>query len=105
MGFPRQEYWSGLPCPSKGDLPDPEIEPRSPVLQADSLPSELGKAKSQVGKALLNPFSLLVFNANFLLEAGSFFFLSITSLTELSSLKSWLWPSYNSGQDHYSPEV
>ena len=32
MGFPRQEYWSGLPFPSPGDLPDPGIEPRSPVL-------------------------------------------------------------------------
>ena len=31
MGFPRQEYWSGLPCPPPGDLPDPEIEPRSPA--------------------------------------------------------------------------
>ena len=40
MGFSRQEYWSGLPCPSPGDLPDPGIEPVSPVapaLQADSL--------------------------------------------------------------------
>ena len=37
MGFSRQEYWSGLPFPSPGDLPDPGIEPRSPVLQADSL--------------------------------------------------------------------
>ena len=35
MGFSRQEYWSGLPFPSPGDLPDPGIEPRSPVLQAD----------------------------------------------------------------------
>ena len=35
MGFYRQEYWSGLPFPSQGDLPDPEIEPRSPTLQAD----------------------------------------------------------------------
>ena len=34
------EYWSGLPFPSPGDLPDPEIEPRSPELQVDSLPSE-----------------------------------------------------------------
>ena len=40
MGFSRQEYCSGLPYPSPGDLPDPEIEPRSPALQANSLPSE-----------------------------------------------------------------
>ena len=40
MGFPRQEYWSGLPFPAPGDLPDAGIEPRSPTLQADSLPSE-----------------------------------------------------------------
>ena len=39
-GFSRQEYWSGLPFPSPGDLPDPRIEPRSPPLQVDSLPSE-----------------------------------------------------------------
>ena len=40
MGFSRQEYWSRLPFPSPGDLPDPGIEPRSPALQADTLPSE-----------------------------------------------------------------
>ena len=40
MGFSRQEYWSGLPFPSPEDLPDPGIEPRSPALQADALPSE-----------------------------------------------------------------
>ena len=40
MGFSRQEYWSGLPVPSPGDLPGPGIEPRSSTLQADSLPSE-----------------------------------------------------------------
>jgi len=40
MGFFRQEYWSGLSCPSPGDLSDPGIKPRSPALQADSLPSE-----------------------------------------------------------------
>ena len=38
--FSRQEYWNGLPCPSPGDLPNPGIEPRSPALQVDSLPSE-----------------------------------------------------------------
>ena len=40
MGFPRQEYWSGLPFPSPSHLPDPGIEPGSSALQADSLPSE-----------------------------------------------------------------
>ena len=40
MGFSRQEYWSGLPLPSPGGLPNQGIEPRSPTLQADSLPSE-----------------------------------------------------------------
>ena len=40
MGFSRQEYWSGVPFPSPGDLPDPGIEFRSPALWADSLPSE-----------------------------------------------------------------
>ena len=40
MEFSRQEYWSGLPFPSPGDLPNPGIEPRSPALQADTLLSE-----------------------------------------------------------------
>ena len=40
-GILRQEYWSGLPFPFPGDLPDPGIEPRFPALQADALPSEL----------------------------------------------------------------
>ena len=40
MGFSRQEYWSGLPFPSPGDLPDPGIEPGSPTFQADALTSE-----------------------------------------------------------------
>ena len=47
MGFSRQEYWSGLPCPPPGDLPDSGIEPTfpaSPELQVDSLPLSHGKA-------------------------------------------------------------
>ena len=47
MGFSRQEYWSGLPCPSPGDLPDPGIEPGSPTLEADTLTSEPLKLKLQ----------------------------------------------------------
>ena len=48
MEFSKQEYWSGLPFPSPGDLPNPGIEPGSPALQVDALPSELpgSKAKS-----------------------------------------------------------
>ena len=50
MGFSRQEYWSGLPFPSPGDLPDPGIEPGDPVLRANSLPIEPpGIAPSKVG--------------------------------------------------------
>ena len=37
-GFPKQEYWSGLPFPSPGAFPDPGVEPASPAWQADSLP-------------------------------------------------------------------
>ena len=47
MGFSRQEYWSGLPCPPLGHLPNPGVKPGSPTLQADSLPSEPpGKSKN-----------------------------------------------------------
>ena len=49
MEFSRQEYWNGLPFPSPEDLPDPRIEPESPTLQADALPSE------PPGKPLNNP--------------------------------------------------
>ena len=46
-GFSRQEHWSGLPFPPLGDLPNPGAKPRSPVLQADSSPSEPpGKPKN-----------------------------------------------------------
>ena len=38
VGFSRQEYWSGLPCPPPGDLPDSGLKPRSPALQVDSFP-------------------------------------------------------------------
>ena len=77
MEFSRQEYWSGLPFLSPGELPDPGIEPRSPALQVDSLPSEpltnlragylfifkaevkteLGKRKKQTCKSLFSTFS------------------------------------------------
>ena len=53
MGFLRQEYWSGLLFPSPGDLPNPGIEPWSPALQADALPSEpQGKPMTSMASAV-----------------------------------------------------
>ena len=53
MGFSRQEYWSGLPFPSPGDLPNPGIEPGFPALQADALSSEPpGKPNKDRGKKI-----------------------------------------------------
>jgi len=40
LGFPRKEYWNGLPCPPPEDLPDSGIKPMSPALQVNSLPLE-----------------------------------------------------------------
>ena len=52
VGFSRQEYWSGLPFPSAGDLPNPGIEPRSPGLQVDSLSTE--PPEKQIPQAEVN---------------------------------------------------
>ena len=52
MGLSRQEYWSGLPFPSPGDLPDPGIEPGAPALEADTLPSE-PPGKSSISMSIL----------------------------------------------------
>ena len=62
MGFSRQGYWSGVPSPSPGDLPDPGIEARSPVLQADSLLSEpLEKPVIVSGKITLGSPSTVLY--------------------------------------------
>ena len=53
MGFSRQEYWSGLPFPSPGDLPNLGIEPGSPALQADASPSELSVSTMVSNGALI----------------------------------------------------
>ena len=66
MGFSRPEYWSGLPFPSPGDLPNPGIEPRSPALEADSLPTELqGKPKILIN---LRHFMIMTFCHHYLLS-------------------------------------
>ena len=97
MGFSRPEYWSGLLFPSPGDLPSPGIEPRSPALQADSLPSEPpGKRKQSGGKVnctQFHPLSTRVFlnvrlNLLFLRKRLQSTLFSITSLSVLLSSKS-----------------
>ena len=61
IGFSRQQCWSGLPFPSPGDLPDPGLEPGSPALQADALPSEPpGKPKQVYSQCKLRFFQLFV---------------------------------------------
>ena len=64
MGFSKQEYWSVLPFPSPGDLPDPGIEPRSPTMQVDTLTSEpSGKPPSPYPhKAAPPSFNIWVFS-------------------------------------------
>ena len=60
--FSRQEYQSGLPCPPPRDLPNPGIKPRSPALQADSLPAELpGKPICSPKQPLIQFLSLQIF--------------------------------------------
>ena len=61
MGFSRQEYWSGVPFPYPGDHPNPGTEPRSPELQADSLPTELqGKSLTTIVCSYLMLATLLL---------------------------------------------
>ena len=73
MEFSRQEYWSGLPFPSPGDLPDPGIEPGSPASQADALTSE------PPGKPMINLDSVLKSS-------------DITLLTKVSTVKAMVFP-------------
>ena len=68
MEFSRQEYWSGLPLPSPADLPNPGIEPGSPALQADALPSE-------------PPGKILIFT-----RSTVFYFFLVTSLMKSERL-------------------
>ena len=70
MGVSRQEYWSGLPFPSPGDLPDPGIKPGSPALQADYLPSE-APGKPQEGEGTGKNKDILRFQAWMIGEVGT----------------------------------
>ena len=78
MRFSRQGYWSGLPFPSPGDLPNPGIEPGSPAPQANSLPTELqGKA----GLARDGLYQIYLGNIQPLSRAGDLFVLHFSALS------------------------
>ena len=81
MEFSRKAYWSGLPFPSPGDLPDPGIKPRSPTLQTDSLPPEPSGKPLKMRMLALTPCSsgLLCFGRGYKLKAWS---LELSSSTE-----------------------
>ena len=66
MGFSRQQYWSGVPFPSPGDLPDPGTEPRSPALRADVLQSEPPREAFYLPKTSLK----IIFRGLFQLESN-----------------------------------
>ena len=77
VGFSRQEYWSGLPCPSPGDLPNPGIEPRSPACRHNSLPTEppgkpwaWGKLVTLLEKAVAPHSSTLAWKIPWMEEPG-----------------------------------
>ena len=83
MGFSRQEYWSGLPCPPPGDIPDPGIEPRSPAFQEDSLLSEPPEKPKNTGVDSLSLLQGIFPTQEF--EQGSSALLQVDSLpAELS---------------------
>ena len=77
LGFPRQEYWSGLPFPSPGDLPDPGIEPTSPALQTGSLP--LSHQESPQLSSVLVTFSSSLLMQEGMTGAGGLFLLTFLS--------------------------
>ena len=82
MGFPRQEYWIGLPFSSPGDLPNPSIKPRSPTLQADSLSAEPPGKPKNIGVG-----SLSLLQRIFLTQESKPGLLIVDSLpTELSGM-------------------
>ena len=69
MEFSRQEYWCGLPCLPPGDLPKPGIKPRSPTLQADSLPYEPPGKPKNTGVGSLSLLQAILTNPG--IEPGS----------------------------------
>ena len=97
MGFSRQEYWSGLPFPSPGDLPDPGIEPGSHTLQADALLSEPpGKPVVIHGWNLTKRSGLFLLDSEFK-ESGLCRFPSLIRHVTHSASRTFRWKGHSMG--------
>ena len=101
MGFSRQEYWSGLSCPPPWDLPNPEIQPSSPTLQADSLPPEpSGKPRRStwVNKTNLVSASSVQFQSltSRRQSGANFQFRSLQGCVDLGAASTWKLPPLGS---------
>ena len=91
MGFSRQEYWSGFPFPSPRDCSDPGIEPGSPSLQADSLPSELWR-KPKLSRTASFTFCLLYLFSKTIQDISLYFqLLSTPVIHQCTSKLIWRW--------------
>ena len=84
MGFARQEYWSGSPFPPPGDIPNPEMEPESPALQADSLLPK--PPEKSVKYIVLIYFPSIPFTFFFFPSQGIIYFLKIMSWVVILSM-------------------
>ena len=93
LGFSRQEYWSGLPFPSPGELPDPGIEPRSPALQADALTSEPPGKPNRA----LRAFAI---NCSFTSDAPPWIPLAVIHLLQVLRSSSGLWLDFLATRHH-----
>ena len=86
MGFSRQEYWSRLPFPSPGDLPDPGTEPRSPTLQADALTSEQPGKPQTIPKTKNSDIIIVQCNVSFEFPEQFFNIISLKKATSFNFL-------------------
>ena len=101
MGFSRQEYWSGLPFPSPGNLPDPGIEPRSPALYTDALLSEApGKSKQDRENQFLKSGDM--FLSEIIMEHHTYNFKCLKTLWRGADLPARGWAEEAGDSEHNS---
>ena len=94
MGFSRQEYWSGLPFPSPGDLPNPGIKPGSPGLGADALTAEL-PGKPEILNTYYQILKTYYLGSNYRPIEETFFFISLYNIMYVCTYMYIMYVTYN----------